>query len=65
MRRQDEALALPLRVQRIELLRPHVERRLDRRDAEEAARRRDAEVAIEFWGEDRVKGSVTYAELYH
>src|SRR6185503_3021969 len=28
-------------------------------------RRRDAETAIVFWGEDRVKSSVTYAELYH
>jgi len=33
--------------------------------AENLLRRRDAETAIVFWGEDRVKSSVTYAELYH
>jgi len=33
--------------------------------AENLLQRRDAETAIVFWGEDRVKSSVTYAELYH
>ena len=33
--------------------------------AENLLRRRDADTAIVFWGEDRVKSSVTYAELYH
>ncbi|HYK13613.1 MAG TPA: AMP-binding protein, partial [Burkholderiales bacterium] len=33
--------------------------------AENLLRRRDAETAIVFWGEDRVKSSITYAELYH
>src|SRR5258705_2455413 len=33
--------------------------------AENLLRRRDREPAIVFWGEDRVKSSVTYAELYH
>src|SRR5258706_5862880 len=33
--------------------------------AENLLRRRDRDTAIVFWGEDRVKGSITYAELYH
>ncbi len=33
--------------------------------AENLLRRRDTGVAIEFWGEDRVKSSVTHAGLYH
>ena len=33
--------------------------------AENLLRRRDHEPAIVFWGEDRVKSSVTFAELYH
>src|SRR3954462_14319669 len=32
--------------------------------AENLLRRRDGETAIEFWGEDRVKSRVSYAELY-
>ncbi|MDB5808396.1 MAG: acetoacetyl-CoA synthetase, partial [Betaproteobacteria bacterium] len=32
--------------------------------AENLLRRRDADTAIEFWGEDRVKSRVSYAELY-
>jgi acetoacetyl-CoA synthetase len=33
--------------------------------AENLLRRRDKDTAIVFWGEDRVKSSITYAELYH
>jgi acetoacetyl-CoA synthetase len=33
--------------------------------AENLLRRRDREIAIEFWGEDKVQSRVTYAELYH
>ncbi|MBL0941506.1 MAG: acetoacetate--CoA ligase [Alphaproteobacteria bacterium] len=33
--------------------------------AENLLRRRDNEAAIIFWGEDKVKLSLTYAELYH
>jgi acetoacetyl-CoA synthetase len=33
--------------------------------AENLLRRRDRETAIVFWGEDKVKSSLTYAELYH
>src|SRR5258706_13960773 len=33
--------------------------------AENLLRRRDRDTAIVFWGEDRVKGSITYAEVYH
>ena len=33
--------------------------------AENLLRRRDNETALVFWGEDRVKSSITYAELYH
>src|SRR3954468_8774124 len=33
--------------------------------AENLLRRRGAETAIEFWGEDRVKSHISYAELYH
>jgi acetoacetyl-CoA synthetase len=33
--------------------------------AENLLRRRDRETALVFWGEDRVKSSITHAELYH
>ena len=33
--------------------------------AENLLRRRDKDTAIVFWGEDRVKSSITWAELYH
>jgi acetoacetyl-CoA synthetase len=33
--------------------------------AENLLRRRDNESALVFWGEDRVQGSITCAELYH
>jgi acetoacetyl-CoA synthetase len=33
--------------------------------AENLLRRRDNDTAIVFWGEDRVKSSLTYAELHH
>ncbi len=33
--------------------------------AENLLRRRDREAALIFWGEDRVKSSLTFAELYH
>ena len=33
--------------------------------AENLLRRRDRQTAFVFWGEDRVKSSITYSELYH
>jgi len=33
--------------------------------AENLLRRRDRETALVFWGEDRIKSSITYAELHH
>ncbi len=33
--------------------------------AENLLRRRDRDTALIFWGEDRVKSSITFAELYH
>ncbi len=33
--------------------------------AENLLRRNDDQVAIEFWGEDRVKSRITFAELHH
>ena len=33
--------------------------------SENLLRRRDKETAIVFWGEDKVRSSITYAELYH
>jgi acetoacetyl-CoA synthetase len=33
--------------------------------AENLLRRRDGDTALIFWGEDKVKSSITYAELYH